>query len=619
MAFSDQFLDEIRTRVPVSDVVGRRVKLIKRGREYVGLSPFNSEKTPSFTVNDQKRFYHCFSSGEHGDVFTFLMKTEGLSFPEAVERLAAEAGLEVPKDAPEDRARAERRAGLVEAMEAATQWFQARLAGQSGRIAADYLRGRGLDAETVRQFRLGFAPDRRTMLKEALIARGFAESVLVEAGLLIAPDDGGASYDRFRHRVMFPITDRRGRVIAFGGRTLGESRAKYLNSPETPLFHKGNVLYNLGPARQAAHEAGEVVVTEGYMDVIALYRAGFKHAVAPLGTALTEAQIAELWRLAPEPVLCLDGDNAGQRAARRAAERALPLLKPGQSLRFAELPAGDDPDSLLAGEGPAALRRVLDAALPMAEVLWRGAVGGRPLDTPERRAGLRRDLGRMAAEIRDETVRGYYRQYFAERLDGLFGGGGGRSPGPRPGGPRRGGHYGAFTIAKLPARHSLGQGSEAQSIRRERLLTAVLLNHPVLLEEVGEDYASLALSSPALDSLRNAIIKQAGSGEPLDIAGLKDNLSGSAQAELMSLSGPVAADLEPFARPEADLNEARAGWVHTLGLHRLEGLRVDMNAAAAVLAQDMTDENYARYLALKQEFDRARGEATALDADRGAS
>ena len=613
MAFSDQFLDEIRTRVPVSDVVGRRVKLIKRGREYVGLSPFNSEKTPSFTVNDQKRFYHCFSSGEHGDVFTFVMKTEGLSFPEAVERLAAEAGLDVPKDAPEDRAKAERRAGLIEAQEAATQWFQAKLNSPAGRHAADYLRGRGLDAETVQHFRLGFAPDQRTMLKEALLARGFTEDVLIEAGLLIAPEDGGASYDRFRNRVMFPITDRRGRVIAFGGRTLGESRAKYLNSPETPVFHKGNVLYNLGSARQAAHEAGVVIVTEGYMDVIALHRAGFKHAVAPLGTALTEAQIAELWRLAPEPVLCLDGDNAGRRAAQRAAERALPLLQPGKSLRFAELPGGDDPDSLLASEGPSALQRVLDAALPLAEVLWRGGAGGRPLDTPERRAGLRRDLGRMAAEIRDETVRTYYRQYFAEQLDSLFAGGRGGAK-PAPGGRRRGGRYGAFTMEKLPARHSLGQGGEVQSVRRERLLTAVLLNHPVLLEEVWEDYASLTLSSPALDSLRNAIIKQAGLGEPLDFAGLKDNLSGSAQAELISLSGPNAADLEPFARPDADLNEARAGWVQTLGLHRLEGLRLDLNAAAAVLAQDMTEENYARYLALKQEFDRAQGAATSLDA-----
>lgn len=611
MAFSDHFLDEIRTRIPVSDVVGRRVKLIKRGREFVGLSPFNSEKTPSFTVNDQKRFYHCFSSGEHGDVFTFVMKTEGLSFPEAVERLAAEAGLDVPKDAPEDRARAERRAGLIEAQEAAAQWFQAKLASPAGRTAADYLRGRGLDGETVRHFRLGFAPDQRTMLKEALIARGFSEEVLVESGLLIAPEDGGATYDRFRNRVMFPITDRRGRVIAFGGRTLGDSRAKYLNSPETPLFHKGNVLYNLGPARQAAHQTGAVIVTEGYMDVIALHRAGFKHAVAPLGTAVTEAQIAELWRLAPEPILCLDGDNAGRRAAQRAAERTLPLLSPGQSLRFAELPAGDDPDSLLTSKGAAALQQVLDSAQPLAEVLWRGTAGGRPLDTPERRAGLRRDLGKLAAEIRDETVRGYYRQYFAERLDSLFGGG--RPPKSSVGGAHRPGRRLPFTIEKLSARHSLGHGTEVQSVRRERLLTAVLLNHPALLEEVWEDYASLTLSSPALDSLRNAIIKQAGLGEPLDFAGLKDNLSGSAQAELISLSGPNTADLEPFARPEAGLNEARAGWMQTFGLHRLEGLRVDLNAAAAVLAQDMTDENYARYLALKQEVDRAEGEATSLD------
>ena len=343
MAFPPQFLDDIRARIGLADVVGRRVRLVKQGREHAALCPFHNEKTPSFTVSEEKGFFHCFGCGAHGDVIGFVMRADGLSFPEAVERLAADAGLEVPEQTPAEREHAKRQADLYDVMEKACAFFEERLGAHVGEPARDYLRGRSLDTDTIARFRLGYAPDTKTALRGALMSDTLPETMLIEAGLLIRPDNG-TPYDRFRGRVIFPITDRRGRVIAFGARILGEGTPKYLNSPDTPLFNKGRVLYGMATARRAAHDKGRVIVTEGYMDVIALAKAGFVESVAPLGTALTESQLHELWRMAPEPLLCFDGDNAGQRAAWRAAERALPLLEPGRSLRFVMLPRGEDPD-----------------------------------------------------------------------------------------------------------------------------------------------------------------------------------------------------------------------------------------------------------------------------------
>ena len=350
MAFPPRFLDELRQRCSLADVVGRRVRLTKRGREYVGLCPFHNEKTPSFNVVEDKGFFHCFGCGAHGDVIGFLMQNGGLGFREAVEQLAGEAGLEVPQSTPQERERAQRQVDLQDAMEAACVFFQAQLEAPAGRTGLAYLERRGLDAATIRRFRLGFAPDGREALKRALAGK-IPEALLVEGGLLRRPEDGGATYDYFRNRVIFPIGDRGGRIIAFGGRVIGEGQPKYLNSPETPLFQKGRVLYGWAAARANAAKEPSAIVTEGYMDVIALHRAGFATAVAPLGTALTEAQLEELWKLAPEPILCFDGDAAGERAALRAADRALPLLRPGISLRFAALPAGEDPDTLIARYG----------------------------------------------------------------------------------------------------------------------------------------------------------------------------------------------------------------------------------------------------------------------------
>src|SRR5215472_12275700 len=382
MRFTPQFLDELKARLPVSEVVGRRVKLVRSGREFKGLSPFNKEKTPSFFVNDQKQAWFDFSSGKNGSIFDFVMESEGVSFPEAVERLAQMAGVPLPKISREDEARDARRKTLHDVVELAAKFFQDTLASRAGAKARGYLADRGLDPATQLKFRLGYAPGERFALKEHLGSHGIPVEDMVEAGLLITGDDIPLPFDRFRDRVMFPITDLRGRVIAFGGRALEkDAQAKYLNSPETPLFHKGATLYNIAAARQAsyadkstqsAQESGgtPVIAVEGYVDVIAMVTAGFAATVAPLGTALTEDQLNLLWKMADEPVLCFDGDGAGVRAAYRAIDLAMPRLKPAKSLKFALLPQGQDPDDLVRSGGREAASDVIDAARPLAEMLW---------------------------------------------------------------------------------------------------------------------------------------------------------------------------------------------------------------------------------------------------------
>src|ERR1700761_5773992 len=417
MRFTPQFLDELKARLPVWEVVGRRVKLKKAGREFKGLSPFQQEKTPSFTVNDQKQFYHDFSTGKHGNIFDFLMETEGVTFPEAGERLASMAGLPLPAATPDAARHEARRKTLHDVMELAAKFFADTLSSRNGAKARGYLADRGITPATQLQFRMGYSPADRFALKEHLGNQGIPVNDMVETGLLIGGEDIPVPYDRFRDRVMFPITDARGRVIAFGGRALEKDvPAKYLNSPETPLFHKGDNLYNLATARLAAHNGAPVVVVEGYVDVIAMVGAGFTGSVAPLGTALTENQLALLWKMADEPILCFDGDKAGQKAAWRAAELALPHLGPGKSLRFALLPEGQDPDDLARAGGRAAIDDVISASRGLVDVIWSREIEGGNFATPERRAALEKRIGEIANTIRDEVVRRYYRQDLSERL-----------------------------------------------------------------------------------------------------------------------------------------------------------------------------------------------------------
>ena len=423
MRYPDHILEEIRARLPVSQVVGRKVALKKAGREYKGLSPFKTERSPSFFVNDQKGFYHCFASGEHGDIFSFVMKTEGLSFTEAIEQLAAEAGVQLPKSSPRDAAVEDKRARLHALLDASASFFEAQLRAQAGTEARRYvLEKRQLKRETIAQFRIGYAPNSRSALKEHLAAKGYTLDEMATSGMLIAGQDIREPYDRFRNRVMFPISDLKGRVIAFGGRALDAATpAKYLNSPETPLFHKGNILFNAARARPLAFERERILVAEGYMDVVALTEAGFGEAVAPLGTALTEEQIQLLWRMNPEPTLCFDGDSAGRKAAFRAVDVVLPHLKPGFSLSFAFLPDGLDPDDLVRQRGPDAMRVLIEAKKPLADVLFEKEAATGDWSTPERRAGLEKLIGAQLKRIGDAGVRGHYGDAMRQRLNALWG------------------------------------------------------------------------------------------------------------------------------------------------------------------------------------------------------
>lgn len=651
MAFPPEFLDEIRARLSLAEVIGRRVRLQKRGREHSGLCPFHNEKSPSFTVSEDKGFYHCFGCGAHGDVIGFVMRSEGLSFPETVERLAGEAGLAVPQSSPEERAAEQRRAGLLEVLEAAAGWFEAQLAGSGGAEARAYLARRGLAPVTVAAFRLGYAPNRRGALRKALNAQGIGDDQLVQAGLLKRPDREGSPAgppdglvdrgevlrDYFFNRVIFPIDDRRGRVIAFGGRTLGDSPAKYLNSPDTPLFHKGRVLYNLSRAREAARGGGELLVTEGYMDVIALSQAGFGAAVAPLGTAITEAQIAELWRLAHEPVLCLDGDAAGRRAAFRAIERALPVLKAGCSLRFALLPEGEDPDSLLQSGGAPALRQLLDGAQPLAEMLWakvvQGGQGGR-FDTPERRAALWKSATAAVEAIGDPELKDAYREDMAERFGKAFGyvpgrrgwrpqgrrGGGARGWAAGSGGAWRGadsrfaGRGGGPAGAPLPGL----QRPPAYQLRRrqEQVLLAALVNHPELLIERAEDLATLTFESEDLRRFSRALLDLAAEAPDLDSDALKCHLSKLGHARILDglLQRQVYAQ-GICARPETPIVDVRRVWDRLAAMQRQRQADAETLEAEQQLAVDMSERNLAR-LQAKQRLNEGDSRRD-MDSDEG--
>lgn len=417
MMFPPQFLDDLRSRLPASQVVSRKVKLrSKGGGEHTGLCCFHNEKTPSFTVSDDKGFYHCFGCGAHGDIVKFVMETEGQSFTEAVTRLAEEAGMQLPKVSREEQERYAKTTTLYDVMEKVAAWYEEQLKQGAGEGARAYIAKRKLTDETVATFRLGYAPDSRGALKAAMLARDVTEQQMLDCGLLIKPEDGGDSYDRFRGRLMFPIRDPRGRVIAFGGRILGDGEPKYLNSPETDLFHKGHVLYNFDIARTAAHKKKAVAVVEGYMDAIALHQVGISNVVAPLGTAMTEHQLRLLWNVANEPVMCLDGDKAGIRAMMRAAELALPLLQPGKSLKFCILPQGMDPDDLIKKEGVDAIRQLLGKARTLMEILWERAVLSLPHKTPEQMAALEQKANELAGNIKDASIQANYRDAMRNKL-----------------------------------------------------------------------------------------------------------------------------------------------------------------------------------------------------------
>ena len=628
MAFPPRFLDEIRARVGLVDTIGRRVKLTRRGREHTGLCPFHNEKTPSFSVNEEKGFYHCFGCGAHGDVIGFVMRTEGTPFPEAVERLAAEAGLEVPVQTQEERVREEQRAGLTDIMEAAAEWYAAELRAPQGRTALDYLHGRGLDDKTISAFRLGFAPDGGGNVKRALesgLSKVSGEcniepATLVETGLLRAADDDRAPYPFFRNRIMFPITDRRDRVIAFGGRQMGDGNtAKYINSPDTPLFHKGRTLYNLAGARKAAYEGEPLIVGEGYMDVIALVRAGFRGSVAPLGTALTELQIAELWRLAPEPILCFDGDDAGRRAAGRAALRTLPLLTPGKSLRFAMLRPGEDPDSLIAKDGKNAMQSVLDQAQPLADVVWDLEVGLKAVDTPERRADLDRRLDEMVRGIADERVRGYYRNEFRTRLWDSFrtsrtgarqqgwAGISGQSSG------RASGRIGQSTGVASEVERSAAPRPDIARRRGQQAVLAALATHPGLVSEFADEINALELDGD-LDNLRQELQNLCAGTADLDANDVTRHFKESGWER--ALDGVLDSQvllLAPFARADTPTDKVRAGLRHVFDMQLQVRLKAEVRTLGRELAETAEPADEARVLAFREDVEVGERRVSEID------
>jgi DNA primase len=588
MAFPSGFLDELRSRVSLAEVVGRRVNLQKRGREYMGLCPFHKEKTPSFHVVEDKGFYHCFGCGAHGDVIGFAMQTQNLAFREAVEELAHAAGLEVPRETPQEREREQRRATLYGALTAATGHFEANLAGPRGQGARAYLEGRGLDAGAMQRFHLGYALDARDDLKRAL-AKDFPEPLLIEAGLIRKAEDRPETYDYFRDRVIFPISDRGGRTIAFGGRVMGDGQPKYLNSPETPVFQKGRVLYGWPAARAAAAREPSAIVTEGYMDVIALHRAGFGTAVAPLGTALTEHQLEEVWKLAPEPVLCFDGDAAGQRAATRALDRALALLKPGRSLRFAVLPEGDDPDTLIARLGTAAMRDVLTQARPLAETLW-AIETANPADTPERRAALEARLETRVRQIADRAVQDHYRRFFRECLFQAF-------RGPRT--DDRGRKRYPSSVVRHPSsviRSEPPPRDPGLLLRRNaEIRLALVLNHPFILNEYIEEISAYRFADRELDRLLHEILRIHALTPDLDAASLRLHLSRNGYDRVVSrLLSPQVLTHAAFARPEAGPDAAREGWLELASQILELSKSEDKAVAERDLAADMSLETWER-------------------------
>ncbi|MES0200819.1 DNA primase [Mesorhizobium sp. M0011] len=621
MRFPPAFLDEIRDRVPISSVIGQRVAWDRKKTnaprgDYWACCPFHGEKSPSFHCEDKKGRYHCFGCSVSGDHFKFLTELDGMSFPEAVEKIADMAGVPMPvRDAQEER-REKERASLTDVMEMATAFFQERLQGPEGAKARAYLRDRGLTPATQQSFRLGFAPDSRNALKEHLAAKGVPKADIEACGLVRHGDDIPVSYDWFRDRIMFPIPDSRGKIIAFGGRALQpDALAKYMNSPDTELFHKGNVLYNFARARKALAKGGTVIAVEGYMDVIALAQAGFENVVAPLGTALTENQLELLWRMAPEPMLCFDGDKAGLKAAWRAADMALPSVQAGRSARFALLPEGKDPDDLVKAEGPDAFRRVLAEARPLVDLLWMRETAGGVFDTPERRAELEKTLRELTSRIRDESLRYHYQQEMRERVLSFFGSqrgtrqsrqdwkqGQGKTAAP-------GGQFAKAGSGRMAITESLGQsalvkrGGEGMSVREATIIVA-LVNHPALIDENFAHIEFLDLANSDLRRLHGAILDAMAHDMAHDRQAVIATIERAGCAEIWERAVGLIRRMRQWPALEtAALEDARDAFSQALHLQRsARTLHKELKQAEAALATDPTDENYRHLIEIQAQF-----------------
>lgn len=508
MAISPQFKDELRNRVTLSDYIGRKISVTRAGREFKACCPFHNEKTPSFTINDQKGFYHCFGCGAHGDVINFAMQYDNLPFMQAIEVLAAEAGLQVPKPTPKEQEAYQKRDRLIMVCEAASKWFEVQLCQPKNKDILDYLLKRGLSDETIQRFKVGFAPDRMEDLRLALQQQGFTNQEMLEAGLVKQGKSGREPYAFFRGRVMFPVTDVRGRVIAFGGRVIPEyvrarppsdfEPPKYINTGDTYLFNKGELLYAHALAREAVAKDNHVLVVEGYMDAIALHQAGYQGAVAPLGTALTESQIELCWRMIPldskAPILCFDGDNAGKRAAYRSVERVLSILKPNHSLKFLFLPAGEDPDSYIKAKGKRAFDKLLHGTKDLIDVVWNVLLEERDLGTPEAKAGLNKDIDKLISKINDQSVQYYYKSELRNRLFNHF---------------RQKSVYSKSSFSnkrKKGVNIALTQPRIVSGDITAKILISAMIRAPELGEVYEENLAQIEIHDERLDKCRECLI-----------------------------------------------------------------------------------------------------------------
>lgn len=630
MRFSNTFLDEIRDRVLISTVIGRRVTWdrrktnVSRG-DYWACCPFHGEKSPSFHCEDRKGRYHCFGCGVSGDHFRFLTDLEGLNFPEAVQQIADLAGIAMPQPDPQMERREKERTSLQDVMEMATLYFQDQLQSANGARARAYLRDRGLTGRTIETFRLGYAPESRNALKEYLAGKGVPKEQIEACGLVRHGADIPVSYDYFRDRIMFPILSSRDKVIAFGGRAMAaDAMAKYMNSPDTELFHKGQVLYNFSRARRAAQAAGDrrqagtLIAVEGYMDVIALYQAGVENAVAPLGTALTDNQLDLLWKVTPQPVLCFDGDGAGIRAANRAADLALPAIKPGKSVSFALLPDGKDPDDLVKNEGRAPFDRVLSEARPLVEMIWQRETAGAAFDTPERRAELDARLKQIVSVIGDESVRYHYQQDIRSRLGTFFnqaGGAGGErrqnfqrnnNAGPARKGGRGGAQQGGSVVAgamvesgtagSARLNQMLKLSSQARPPLRETVLALTIANHPQLLLDEYDEISSVDFENKDLQRFWSSLLSTVGRlGAKVSVEAVRDGLVADGFADLLAgMTQQVRNARLWTATEEADPQDALQAYRQTRALHsrnkELRWQKIELEREIA----DLTDDDAER-------------------------
>lgn len=589
--FSPQFLDHIKDKIRLSDIIQKSVVLKKRGDEFLGLCPFHNEKTPSFTVNDQKHFYHCFGCGAHGTVFDYLIHRENLNFPEAVEQVAQMAGVPLPTLESQEKITKEvdSQKILLDIMEQAARWFESNLKKPEGRGAAQYLKERGITIEAQRHFRLGYAPNKWDGLLEFFTKQGINSSLLEQVGLIVIPENK-KPYDNFHHRIMFPISNKKGQVIGFGGRTLDGSEPKYLNTKETPIFHKGSVLYNFKEARSQKKEM-PLIVAEGYMDVIALWQHGYVRAVAPLGTAVTEAHLEELWRIYPNPIFCLDGDSAGRRAELRAIQRALPLLRPGASLSFVSLPQGEDPDTYLQHQGSKEFDRLLENPTPLIDCLFNREFEAHSPKTPDKRALFEKNLLNYIHLIKDPYVQSHYGQALRELIHKWKGSL--RAKKPR--------NYNASFASS--AHGVAGEGTKKglnNLALREKIMVAIILAEPSILLEIFEEFSSLVFKDSACEKVKEGILGYFSQHKPLEKEGVRSYLSGVNLDQDIDIV--LANDVfmhVPFLRAGSDMKILKAHWSDIYGLYQKEMLQLEIQQLEQELACDLSPEKWTRYQAFR--------------------